>query len=524
MRNRMSDPLFLLIKSLDRNEKRNFKLFVSRNAGSADLKVIRLFDALNKMEEYDEKKLLQKNRALKKSQLSNLKAHLYRLILSSLRHSSGDDNITLQLNELMDFARLLFNRGLYLQSLRMLEKARETALQYQQFTYLQQILFFEKKIEALYITRSMHNRAEQLAADADAVNEKISVISRLSNLALQLYGWYIRNGMARNETDEEELKRFFSRHLPEQAHTFKGFYEQLYLFQSYSWYAYIRQDFLQYYRYTMKWVNLFSQYPEMTETEAAYYIKGMHNLMNACLYLQDAPRLRNITETFEQFSRKKIVQQNENYRILCFQYLYLSKINLHFIEGSFSEGLRMVPYLQEQLKKYEPYLDRHRVLVFYYKIACLYFGAGKNEKAIEWLNRIIHWKMDLRSDLQCYARLLHLIAHYELGHDSLLEYLIKNVYRFMARMENLSGVEEEMFRFLRKSLRLYPHEIKPALHELLQRIRKFEGNRFETRAFSYLDVISWLESKINGVDVQTIIRKKFSEKKSSPELKRTNVN
>jgi hypothetical protein len=86
----------------------------------------------------------------------------------------------------------------------------------------------------------------------------------------------------------------------------------------------------------------------------------------------------------------------------------------------------------------------------------LYFGSGNNEKAIEYLNKIINWKVDLRTDLQCYARLLHLIAHFELGNYDLLEYLIKSVYRFMGKMENLSGVEEEMFSFLRNALQLSP--------------------------------------------------------------------
>ena len=93
------------------------------------------------------------------------------------------------------------------------------------------------------------------------------------------------------------------------------------------------------------------------------------------------------------------------------------------------------------LKEYGLYLDTHRVLVFYYKIASLYFGSGNNEKAIDYLNRIINQKGDLRTDLQCYARLLHLIAHHELGYSELLEYLIKSVYRYMAKMGNLSKVE-----------------------------------------------------------------------------------
>ncbi len=147
--------------------------------------------------------------------------------------------------------------------------------------------------------------------------------------------------------------------------------------------------------------------------------------------------------------------------------------------------------------------------VFYYKFACLYFGSGDYENTIKYLNKIINWKMDLRTDLQCYSRLLHLIAHYELGNYDLLEYLIKSVYRFMAKMENLSLVEEEIFRFLRKSFELSPKKLKPEFGYLLERLKTYEKNRFETRAFLYLDIISWLESKIRDVPVQKIIREKF---------------
>lgn len=274
-----------------------------------------------------------------------------------------------------------------------------------------------------------------------------------------------------------------------------------------------------YYRYTQKWVDLFDIYPAMIEAETAHYIKGLHNLMSAHFDTQNDKKLSEVIELFEHFAQRKVVQQNENHRILCFVYLYIAKINKHFIEGTFTEGLRLVPHIEEKLEEFELFLDRHRVLTFYYKIACLYFGSGNNEKAIEYLNKIINWKVDLRTDLQCYARLLHLIAHYELGNFDLLEYLIKSVYRFMGKMENLSAVEEEMFKFLRQSFNLSPDKFKAAFEELLQRIRKYEGNRFESRAFVYLDIISWLESKIGNTPVQKVIKEKFTKKQESAKNK-----
>ncbi len=513
MPNRTTDALFQLVKSLGKSEKRNFKLYTTRNKSSEELKVVQLFDALDKMDSYDEALLLRKNKSIKKQQLSNLKAHLYKQILSSLRLITDGDNIDMQLHEQMDYARILYNRGLYLQSLKVLDRMKELAKNHNQFTYLQQALFFEKKIEALHITRSLKNRAEQLSHEADAVNKHLSNVSKLSNLALQLYGWYIKNGFAHDDNEERAVAAFLQDNLPANPQQLNGFYERLYLYQSYCWKAFIRQDFLQYYRYTQKWVDLFHESPNMIALESGHYIKGMHNLMGSQFNLGNYKKLDETLKQFEKFCNSKTVQNSHNNLIQCFIYHTISNLNKHFISGEFTEGLKLVPDIEEKLKTYEIYLDRHRILVIYYKIASMYFGAGQFETAIDYLNKIINWKVDLRNDLQCYARLLHLIAHYEIGNMDLLEYLAKSVYRFMAKMQNLSVVEEEVFKFLRKSLTLTPNKFKPEFEKLVQKLKQSENKPVETRAFMYLDIISWLESKINNVPVQEIIKKKFASKK-----------
>src|SRR6516225_9617192 len=170
MPNRSSDALFQLVKSLEKSEKRNFKLYVKRNSSSVDLKIIQLFDALDKMDSYDEIQLLKKNKSIKKQQLPNLRALLYRQVLSSLRLIKNENNVDIQLHEQLDHARILYNKGLYLQSLRVLDRIKENARSNNQVTYLLQALFFEQQIEALHITRSMQDRADKLAQEVDDVN------------------------------------------------------------------------------------------------------------------------------------------------------------------------------------------------------------------------------------------------------------------------------------------------------------------------------------------------------------------
>ena len=513
MPNRSSDPLFLLIHSLEKAEKRNFKLYIKRNSAREDLKIIRLFDALDKMREYDEKLLLKKLPTIHKPQLANLKAHLYKQLLASLRVLKSTGSIDLQLHEQLDHARILYNKGLYLQSLKILDRVKDLAKQYHQESFLIQVISLEKKIETLHITRSFEDRADKLVIEADEVNQQRTLITRLSNLALQLYRWYVKNGHARNEKDENGVNQFFKKKLPREAATASGFYERLYLFQSYCWFAFIRQDFLMYYRYSRKWVALFESDPMMIPVETGHYIKGMHNLLTACFDLRNYRQFDYFLSRFELFANTEAANQHYNFRMQTFVYLTSARINGHLMKGSFSEGVKLVPGIEKGLEKYSSFIDRHRLLVIHYKIALLYFGNDEHAASIDYLHRIINGPLDLRIDLQCYARLLHLMAHFELGNESIIESQIRSVYRFMSKMENLTIVEEEMFVFLRNNFYVSSKKIKPSLQGFLQRIKQFEKNRFETRAFSYLDIISWVESKVYEKPMATIVQEKYIQNK-----------
>lgn len=513
MPNRFTDTLFQLIHSLEKSEKRHFKLYIKRSSAKENLKIVQLFDAISGMNDYDEKLLLKKLTGTEKPQLYNLKTHLYKQILASLRLLKSADSIDLQLNEQFDYAHILYKKGLFLQSIRLLDRAKETARANQKFNFLVQVLALEKRIESLHVTRGMQSRAEILSGEAIEISAKIDMLTRLSNLSLQLYSWYIKNGHARNEKDEAGIKDFMKKSMPANAGEQTGFYEKLYLYQSYTWYGFIRQDFLMYYRYSQKWVNLFDDQPLMIRVETGHYIKGLHNLLNAHFDLRNYQKFEITLKKFEAFAQTDRVLDHDNFRIQAFIYISSAKINQHFILGTFKEGLSLVPGIEEKLQEYALFIDTHRVLVFNYKIATLYFGSGDYERCIDYLQRIINDNVELRNDLQCYARLLHLMAHYELGNFEIIESLSRSVYRFMAKMENLTVIEEEMFRFLRKSFHISRVKLKPELEKFLQKIKQFEKSRFETRAFAYLDIISWVESNLYGKTVSEIIREKYLKSK-----------
>lgn len=181
--------------------------------------------------------------------------------------------------------------------------------------------------------------------------------------------------------------------------------------------------------------------------------------------------------------------------------------------GTFKEGVRLVPHLEEKMKEFELFIDEHRIMVFNYKIASMYFGNGDYAACIDYLQKIINENAEVRSDLQSYSRLLHLMAHYELGNYDLMEYLTKSVYRFMSKKDNLTVVEEEMFKFLRKSFHVDRSKVRAELEQFLEKIKGLEKNRFETRVFAYLDIISWVESKVYRKTMSEILQEKYKESK-----------
>jgi hypothetical protein len=333
----------------------------------------------------------------------------------------------------------------------------------------------------------------------------------LSNLAIKLYSFYIENGHARNRAEEKEVIELFEVNMPPQAKKAKGFYELLYLYQSYTWYAFIRQDFLMYYRYSQKWVDLFENDPIRIRVETAHYIKGMHNLLNAHFDLRNYKAFMNVMMAFEEFEKTPLCQQHDNFRTHTFIYIMSAKINWHLMTGTFKDGLKIIPELESKLDEFGLQVDQHRIMVFNYKIAMLYFGSGDHSTSIDYLQKIINQPVDLRYDLQAYARLVHLMAHYEMGNYDLTEYLSKSVYRFMSKMKNLTLVEEEIFRFLKTSFKVSARQLKPELEKLLTNIKHLEKSRFETRAFAYLDIISWVESKVYGKTMSQVIHEKYLE-------------
>ena len=507
-----NDPLFELIKSLTKSEKRNFKLYVKRINNPEETKFILLFDALDKMNEYDDVKILEKIQSIKKTQLSNLKSHLYKQLLLSLRLNNINNDIDIQIREQLDYAKVLYNKGLYKQSLKVLDKVKAKAREYKRDILHMEILHYEKSTELQYITGSFSERAELLCNQADEVNGMLSNVNQFSNLALRLYGLYLKVGYIRNEKDFSYIKDFFYSNLPDYDIKELDFNEKLYLYRAHLWYYYIIQDFSMCYEYARRWVELFRSH-DLEFLRAAAYLKGLNALLASLYKVGDYDRFIECLGWLDDFANDPKLKVDGNLSLLIFQFQTVHHLNRHFMEGSFEEGTKRVGLIDEKIQEFGNRLDEHNIKVLYYKVACLYLGAEQIDNAIHFLTRILQSKSkEIREDIQCFTRILLLICHYEQGDEIYMEYQIKSTYRFIGKMKDIHQFQKEIFQFLRKLTRIYPDQLKGEFISLKEKLQVLASDPYERRPFLYFDIISWLESRIENKPVHEVIGAKFKKK------------
>lgn len=508
--NQKQEAVFELVHAMSKAEKRNFKLFAARHSANQGAKFIALFDALDALDEYDEEKVLKKS-GIKKEQLPNMKSYLYRQILVSVRLLNVQHIGVMEIRQMIDFARILYDKSMFRQVLQMLDRAKAMALGLQNFTLALEIVEFEKRVESLHMNRSASDRAERLSEQAEMLSKRIANINALSNLSVQLYSLNLQLGYVRSEKDRKLVTDFFKARLDGYSDRGMSFHERLYLYQARVWYSYIRHDFVMCYRYARRWVGLFDEKPDLISVYYDHYVRAVARLLDVLFMTRRHDQMIWVVEKFER-ELPKIKPMTDNLIIVSNLCLLQAKINIHFMEGTFAEGVSLAADVDAFLKEYGRSVDEHYRMLLHYKIACLYFGNGEYKKCMSYLHTIISMpNPEFRRDLQVFARILHLIASYEAGEDYSLEYQIKNVYAFVVKVNDMHSVQHEIITFLKRIPHTYASNFKGELIRLYEHLKPFETHPYERRPFFYLDIISWLESKIKNIPIAEIIQRKYRD-------------
>jgi hypothetical protein len=507
MSNKRSSTLFTLIKSLSKSEKRYFKLSESRNS---DKKYLRLFELIENQKVFDEEVILDSEPLFKRSQFSNLKAHLYSKILRSLRDFSLPSISGVQIREFIDEAQILFNKSLYQQSSLRLNKAFSLASETDNLELQLEILKWKKQVLTHTVGWGNQEYVNEIINEVRAVNAQINNINKFSNLQSQLQSLYQKTGYIRNEKEFRKIEKIFLSNLPEVNEEEISITEKIHLYQLYIGYYFFIQDFQSGYYIARKWVNIFHTNKALLRPKLEWYISGLNYLLIAEYKLLQYDQFQETKKELRFLNKLPKSFYNENIRLKLLKYSFVHEFNSLFLGGEFERGVALIERLSSGLEGFINQLDAHSRVILFYKTACLYFGAGDFKKSLEWLNKIMTLKeSDLREDIHGFARILTLISHYELENIELIQYYVRSTYRFLSKKKDLHQFQKLILRFLKElGPQLSQKDVISRFESLKEKMLLLKSDPYENRAFVYFDIIIWLDSKIRECSMKEIYKEK----------------
>lgn len=207
-----SDHLFCLIKSLTKSEKRYFKVINSRkNEAEKESNYMKLFDAIDEQEVYDEEKIIEKfaGQTFIKH-LPSERNYLYFSLLKVLVLFHENSIEFMELEEIRHYASVLYNKGLYDQSNKMLGKARKWALTYELFPELLSIAKLQLELLPMIApsAEELKNGFNTILKDEQLAHEMLDNINQYTQLYSQFLflirtnGEYIRTDKEKKQFEE----------------------------------------------------------------------------------------------------------------------------------------------------------------------------------------------------------------------------------------------------------------------------------------------------------------------------------
>lgn len=512
MSNKASERLFVLIKSLTKPEKRYFKLYSNRYISGTKNNYELLFDAIDGQEEYDEtslKKKFKKHAFVKRFSIT--KNRLYNAILKSLDAFHANSSIDAELRRLLHSAEILYKKSLYDQSFKLLKSAKKLAYKNERNTILIEILNWEKLlIEKDNYEGVSPDDIDTILEEDRRIAKLIEVYNEFWNVKSHLFNVLFRRGKARSEEDLNSFKKLIDHTLLNREES-ELFIQTRYLyFHIYSAYYFGTGDYKKCYTYLEKNITLIENQFELFKEEPNTYVSVLTNAIYVGMQLKrfdeafvNLNKLRNVPE-------KLVIKSNENLDIRLFNSAYSIELTLYALTGEFEKGLEIVSKVEEGLKKFGPKLSTVRKASFYFNIAILYFGAGKISLSLKWINELLNnINIDESEDIYCFAHVMNLVIHLELGNKDFVPYILKSTSRYLETRNRVYKFETAMLEFIGNAMKAETEDdLKATYSKLANTLTPLQKDPFESTALEQFDFISWAESKVQEKPFKELVQEK----------------
>jgi hypothetical protein len=501
------DELAKLIASLTKSEKRYFKVFTSLQNGEKGY--IKLFEAIEKLGEYDEKKIRKMYEGedfLKR--LPAVKNYLHGQVLKSLRVINSGNTIETRLREMMQDVSILYEKRLFKQCAKILEKAKDIAKANEMVLPILEINIWQEKVLIELLPIEKFEKALE-----DSVREEMITVEAQKN-AIQYRHLYNKMVLinrkikeARNKEELDQFESIIKDPLLSSIDKALSFEAKQYFYHIHLIYNHAKGDNQECFLLSKAQMQLIESYPEKIKETPKIYLSALYNVLLCKIHLHKYENFNSILIKLRSFP-----VNSTNIEVSRFVNSYIFEMVMYLDSGEFAKSAAIRDLILEGLELYHDKINIIEKITLLYNLFYSYFGSAEYSKALGIINKLLNdYQKELRYDIQSAVRILNLIIHFELGNNSLLEYNAVSTYRFLYKSKRLYKMENIVLQFIRKKMpKIFNQkQQRAAFIELREAFHAISNDEYESKAFEYFDYISWLDAKISGKPFSEVVQEKF---------------
>lgn len=512
----MSNKLFDLIQSLDQSEKRYFKIFASSHVKGEQNNYVRLFEAIDKQDVYDETALLKKfdkERFVK--QFAVTKNYLYNILLRSLRNYNEGKKVESKINENLAILRILYQKGQHKNALNILKKTKKLATDYELFEQKLSILKLEEKFQGSllkltdYLTtlESLYKEKKQLLKLLD--NQYL-----LGNISAQISTLYNRYNIVRNEEEKKIFDDIIAQNpILENIDNALSFNAKESWLDIWSIYYTVTENHEKLYEYDSKIAELYEKHP-LIKSEMFYnYMMARYNLLHTYKEMRpgDHSLIGKIHE-LRELVNKESKKLGKPVKILLAVLTYSMEIEFYYSEFEFKECLQLLPKIKKFIKDNSDLIMLEYKNDIYFTYAKIFFFLDNFKESANYLELVQLDNRSLSEDHSTYqVKILNLLLHYEFGNFALLDSELKATRRFLKINKRLYDIEKMILKYLQKLIHVSSDKQRIQLFEKMKtEFEELVQNATNKNVFlRYLKFPFWIESQLQNKKMQVLIQEKL---------------
>lgn len=506
-----STELFNLIKSLTKSEKRFFKLFSSLQSGEKNY--FKLYDYIEKSDEYNETKLKEdfKDENFIKH-LPSEKNHLYKQILKSLRQFHGEQSISLLLMQEIKNIEILYNKTLYKEATKFLNRAKKIAHEHEKFYFIIDLIAWEKiLIAASYEAGNFDVDLNNIIEEEQEVINKLRNLAEYQILYSRINAVFRSDGYTKNQEQRDFVNEIDNHHLIKGKNTAISVRATSICYYIQGLCATTKREFEKSYEKFNRVKLILDQNPKIKNDLDEIYILTLFHLMQSYIYNKNFAMAQNVLNQLKGLKGKKGF--NSLHTTLKLDGLLLTEqLNIYNLQGEFNSAYNFFTKNHNFNLNLIQQSNKEQRIKFYFTVAYTLFSVSDYKGSLHYVNLLMNDnEPQLRQDIYSFSRILNLLIHFELGNYEHLEYVSNSAIRFINKTKRDYQLEKVFIKQIKKITKnATTLNSVPIIKDTLEEVNHLLKNENERVILDFIDIKSWLETKITGKTFQQLVREKAS--------------